>query len=67
MTENDYTYAVHRAITKRDQIIAREGDQDGERLTSWYLEILIQEQLEQDAAIRQFNGGKCQVFERVKI
>lgn len=67
MTENDYTAAVHRAIAKRDQIIAREGDQDGEHLAPWYLEMLIQEQLEQDAAIRRFNGGKCQVFERGRV
>lgn len=40
---------------------------NGERLAPWYLEMLIQEQLEQDAAIRRFNGGKCQVFERSRI
>lgn len=48
--------AVSRALTKRDRIISREGDADGERLADWYLEMLIQEEIEQDAAIRRSTG-----------
>lgn len=63
MSENEVRTAVHRAIAKRDRIIQREGDSDGERLAPRYLEMLIEEELEQATAIRRFNGGRLQHFE----
>lgn len=48
--------AVINAIAKRDRIIAKEGDMNGKRREPWYLETLIQEEIEQDMAIREYNG-----------
>lgn len=48
--------AVINAVAKRDRIIAREGDMDGARWEPWYLEMLIQEEIEQDMVIREFSG-----------
>lgn len=42
--------AVECAKRKLEQIIAREGDDGGARREPWYLEMLVEEQLLQNAA-----------------
>lgn len=48
--------AVHRAIAKLDQIIAREGDMDGARREPDYLQVLIQEQIHEAECQRIYGG-----------
>lgn len=55
------------AMAKRDRIIAREGDGNGQRLTDWYLAMLIQEEMRQEAAILEFNGGVPQVIPALEV
>lgn len=46
MTSDMFEEIVKRALEKLERIIAREGDAEGERLQPWYLEQLIQEEIE---------------------
>lgn len=39
---------VKAAIAKRDRIIAREGDDNGERLKPYYLTMLVEEEIKID-------------------
>ncbi len=61
MSEAEYIAAVHRAIEKRDRIIAREGDADGQRMEPWYLDALITEELLQVTFERMFGASVVQM------
>jgi hypothetical protein len=39
---------IGRALDKRDAIIKREGDDDGERLKPYYLRQLVEEEIKAD-------------------
>lgn len=47
VTRQERMSAMLPAMEKRDRIISREGDANGARLTPWYLNLLIEEQIRQ--------------------
>lgn len=52
--------AERRAKAKLDRIIAAEGDLGGQRRKPWYLDVLVEEEMQMETAAGRFDGRVLQ-------